>query len=318
MRSSARLLPSVSVSMGPRRGFSDLAGSVSAGRRAASASANEPPAAPKPLKLSVDLTYQVAPESENASGGSAPKLAVICGWMGAQPKQLKAYTKFYSDRGYDVLSYAVGPQHVLQPHTAMQLMQQVVRISIHGSEPGRVPSKVVTHCFSVGGYLTGQMLRLLNQPEHSADLKKFHSVVKAQVYDSPPDFRSIAKGIGASVGMGSMVAGIVESAVKFYLKISATTTGVEHLASSAHFHDNHLPAPSLWMYSKTDPVALEEDIHTVMGKWRKKGYVVEEVVWKDSPHIQHGRMDPDRYFTSLGNFLTAHVDVDEDEDVKKM
>jgi len=262
------------------------------------------------LKLSGDLIYQAAPGFENA--GNTTKLAVICGWMLAKPTQLKAYTNFYTDRGYDVLYYAVGPLHVLRPHTAIQLMREVVRVATRGSEPGRVPTTVVTHCFSVGGYLTGQMLRLLNQPEHAGDLMTFRSVVKAQIYDSPPDFRSIAKGIGASMGMGSMVAGIVEGIVKLYLKASAKTAGVEHQASSAHFHDNHVPAPSLWMYSKTDPVALEEDIQTVMGKWRKKGYVVEEVVWEDTPHVQHGRIDPRRYFGSLEAFLSAHVEVGAD------
>lgn len=285
------------------RRFSDLSAAAYAGSQAGSASAK--PDTPKPLKLSVDLTYQAAPDAGNKCES---KLAVVCGWMGANPKQLKAYTKFYSDRGYDVLYYAVGPQHVLQPHTAMQLMKEVVNISIQGSQPGRIPTKVVTHCFSVGGYLTGQMLRLLNQAEHAGDRKKFHSVVKAQVYDSPPDFRSIAKGIGASLGMGSLVAGAVEGIVKLYLKASAKTAGVEHLASSAHFHENHLPAPSLWLYSRTDPVALEEDIQTVMSKWRTKGYVVEEVVWEDTPHIQHGRKDPERYFGALDTFLATHVD----------
>ena len=285
------------------RRFSDLSAAAHAGSQAGSASAK--PDTPKPLKLSVDLTYQAAPDAGNKCES---KLAVVCGWMGANPKQLKSYTKFYSDRGYDVLYYAVGPQHVLQPHTAMQLMKEVVKISVHGFHPDRVPTKVVTHCFSVGGYLTGQMLRLLNQAEHAGDRKKFHAVVKAQVYDSPPDFRSIAKGIGASLGMGGLVAGAVEGIVKLYLKASAKTAGVEHLASSAHFHENHLPAPSLWLYSRTDPVALEEDIQTVMSKWRTKGYVVEEVVWEDTPHIQHGRKDPERYFGALDTFLATHVD----------
>jgi hypothetical protein len=30
---------------------------------------------------------------------------------------------------------------------------------------------------------------------------------------------------------------------------------------------------------------------------------VEEVVWTDTPHIQHARLEPERYFGSLERFL---------------
>ena len=37
------------------------------------------------------------------------------------------------------------------------------------------------------------------EPEKYAALR---SLIKAQVYDSPPDFRGIASGVGASIGLG--------------------------------------------------------------------------------------------------------------------
>jgi Eukaryotic protein of unknown function (DUF829) len=238
---------------------------------------------------------------------SERKLAVVCGWMGAKPKQLKPYKQFYADRGYDVLSYAVGPEHVLQPQTSMDLVQTVLDETLRPSNGDPTPDKVVTHCFSVGGYLTGQLLRVLNDPARRDDKLQYHRLVRAQVYDSPPDFNGIARGIGKSMAMGQFVADRVEEWVRLYLWAVRDTAGKEHRASSAQFHDNHLLAPSLWLYSEADPVAVPEDIQTVMAKWAAKGSIVEQIVWKDTPHIQHARYDPERYFGGLNGFLQKHV-----------
>ena len=52
----------------------------------------------------------------------------------------------------------------------------------------------------MGGYLYGQMLRhlLANRDIN----KQFTPTIKAQVFDSPPDFSGIAKGISQSMGVG--------------------------------------------------------------------------------------------------------------------
>eukprot|EP00797_Seminavis_robusta_P022279 Sro353_g124510.2 (223) ;mRNA; r:38213-38881 len=222
--------------------------------------------------------------------------------MGAEARHLKPYKSFYSDRGYDVLSFAVGPQHVLKPQTSLDFMEAVLDETLNND-----PDKVVTHYFSVGGYLMGQQLRLLNDPERQQDKEKYHQLVKAQIYDSPPDVQGIAKGIGKSMAMGKFVATTVEGLVNSYLWAVRDTAGKHHRASSDHFHENHVPAPSLWLYSHSDPVAPPSDIDVVMKKWAAQGYTVEDIVWKDTPHIQHARFDPEGYFGGLEKFLNKHV-----------
>ena len=234
--------------------------------------------------------------------------------MGAKPSQLRPYVNFYLNRGFNVLSYAVGPQHVLKPQSATAMVTKVLDICLHKNESGKsaismnAPSEIITHSFSVGGYLTGQLLRVLDSSDRADDKQRMHSLIKGQVYDSPPDMNSIAKGIGASVGLGDFMARLVEGIIGLYLNAVKDTAGKEHRASSAAFHDNHIPAPSLWMYSRADPVALEKDIDTVMNKWKAKGHSVESTMWIDTPHIQHGRRDPERYFSSLGSFIDQHID----------
>ena len=119
--------------------------------------------------------------------------------------------------------------------------------------------------------------------------------------------RSIARGIGKSMALGNFVASTVEGLVNSYLWAVQDTAGVHHRESSAHFHNNHVPAPSLWLYSHSDPVAPPSDINIVQQKWAAQGHEVEQVVWKDTPHIQHARMDPEGYFGGLDKFLDKHV-----------
>jgi alpha-beta hydrolase superfamily lysophospholipase len=111
----------------------------------------------------------------------------------------------------------------------------------------------------------------------------------------------------------SPIATVVEMAMKLYLTLSAKTAGVEHRASSAAFHTNYISAPSLWFYSRSDPVALVEDCETVIRKWQAQGTQVKSVVWDDTPHIQHARVDPARYFGALDTFIRENEQEQEQE-----
>lgn len=270
-------------------------------------------AMPTPLSLGFDLVYHPAPSSSTPDSNSNRRpLAVIAGWMGAKERQLRPYVNFYHARGIDTLSFAVGPTHVLMPNTALTHMERVLSAAKNPQKGGKdrelaVTSgqelqKVIFHHFSVGGFLYGQMLRLIS--EKDAQHGDVQNLIRAQIFDSPPDFRGIAKGVSRSIGVGAPVSVAVELLLRGYLKATEGTSGVVHRKASEAFHNNHLThAPSLWYYSKADPVADWKDCATVISKWQASGMHVEECVWDDTPHIQHARFDPERYFGTLDKFL---------------
>jgi hypothetical protein len=256
---------------------------------------------PTPLSLGFDIKYQPA-HHRSLHNGDERSLVVVAGWMGAKERQLKPYLNFYHSHGIDTLSFAVGPNHVLFPNTAEKHMIRVLKAAKNPHDVDRRPLKhLLFHHFSVGGFLYGQMLRTLtaNASGHADILDK----IKAQVFDSPPDFRGIAKGVSRSMGVGPPMSTAIELGLRAYLSATESTSGAGHRLASEAFHDNHITAPSLWYYSKADPVASWEDCETVIGKWRAKGTRVEQCIWEDTPHIQHGRHDPERYFGTLHSFL---------------
>jgi hypothetical protein len=253
---------------------------------------------PTPLSVGFDLTFQAANDTSNKR-----PLAIVAGWLGAKPRQLRPYLEWYHAHDIDTLSFACGPQHILFPENAEKQMRKVLEFC-KSTERAAVRDKLIFHSFSVGGFLFGQMLRQLDT---HADLAPAPGVIKAQVFDSPPDFSGIAKGVSRSMGVGAPWNKAIEVALSSYLAVTANTSvGRGHRAASAAFHGNTVPAPALWFYSKSDPVANWEDCEIVINKWKGRGIQVDQCVWADSPHIQHGRVDPDRYFNTLKGFLKAN------------
>lgn len=274
------------------------------GRRLFSAKIDRDLVMPTPLSLGFDITLQRCSPEQKARAKQRT-VVVLCGWLGAKSRQLRVFSEFYHQRGFDVLSFAVGPKHVLLPKTALDLMEKVINLSM-SPEKGVKSESIIFHHFSVGGYLFGQMLRVLSKANDQT-AKDFIPKIKAQVFDSPPDIAGVPAGIAASVGITNKVlAKGIEVTVRAALAAMASTTGVEHAAASDSFHSNFIRAPSLWYYSLADPVANHRDCETVINKWRANGTTVQTCVWQHSKHIQHARADPQRYFSTLEDFLRRH------------
>ena len=111
--------------------------------------------------------------------------------MFAHLKQMKAYADFYHKRNIDSLMFAVGPVHVLRPNTALNQMENVINATLTSGSSGStfVPRSIIFHHFSVGGYLFGQMLRILDMKKEK--YPKYKESIKAQIFDSPPDIAGL-------------------------------------------------------------------------------------------------------------------------------
>jgi hypothetical protein len=268
--------------------------------RSAVASASEA-ALPTPLSLGSNVVYHRSHGHHHGAAHRRP-LAVVAGWMGAKPHQMKSYLKFYHDLGMDTLSFAVGPQHVLFPSHATAQMERVLELCIAPTpQETRPPPALAFHMFSVGGFCYGQMLRVISAQPRFAHIPQ---LTAAQVFDSTPDMDGIPKGVSRSMGVGAPWDKAIELSLDGYIAATArTSVGRGHRAASDAFHGNVITAPALWFYSKADRVADWERCALVANKWRSRGAHVEECVWDHTPHIQHGRIDPDRYFGTLKNFF---------------
>jgi hypothetical protein len=99
-----------------------------------SASSSKEDVMPTPFSLGHGITVQRA--GHESKEGSRP-LAIVCGWMGAKPRQLRRYCDFYHERNIDTLSFAVGPKDVLMPKSASKQMERVFQEAM-SLEPSQV------------------------------------------------------------------------------------------------------------------------------------------------------------------------------------
>ena len=75
--------------------------------------------------------------------------------------------------------------------------------------------------------------------------------------------------------------------------------------SSGAFHRNWLRLPSLFLYSRADPIGVADIIEGVMEKWRLQDVSISYKCWDHSPHVSHFHHHPDEYVETLLAFLDS-------------
>jgi hypothetical protein len=98
--------------------------------------------------------------SHQPNTGKRP-LAVVIAWLGARPKHIEKYSQIWIDRGFDVISESIDPADLLLPkQRAIPRVNRLVQTLYDLTTSGK-HDEIVMHCFSVGGYIFGEMLHQL-------------------------------------------------------------------------------------------------------------------------------------------------------------
>jgi hypothetical protein len=152
---------------------------------------------------------------------------------------------------------------------AMDQMKNVLDTLLTAKDQQLSSPDVLFHSFSVGGFLFGQCLRCMeSQPDTYGQYK---SLIKAQIFDSPPDMGSIAFGISKGINLPVALEKPVEGAVNLFLKATENTSGKHYEASRQAFYRNEAQSPALWFYSRADPISRWQDCEYVWKRWQEQG-----------------------------------------------
>jgi hypothetical protein len=253
-----------------------------------------------PFSRGTKLTLTKTSSTVALNSTKQKPLVLLSGWMGSTPRHLRRIKEHSDDHGVDTYSFSAGPREVVFPQHAKSLMESNMDAVIE--EIGDSDRPIIFHGFSMSGFLWGNAL--LSMDKYPERFEKFKNNLKVQIFDSPPDYVGISGGIAKSMALDAFRSMLVKSAMDMYLNATKNSAGVMHLASSNRFHENNLKnVPSLWFYSLTDPVARWEDCRLVADKWRSKGIETDEVVFKDTAHVQHMLKEPEKYISALDGFL---------------
>lgn len=76
-----------------------------------------------------------------------------------------------------------------------------------------------------------------------------------------------------------------------------------YIKASKQFHNNFVTAPSLFLFSKNDPVGTSEGNLQVIKCWEDRGIQVYAKCWESSRHVSHFHLYPEEYMKELAAFL---------------
>ncbi|XP_060080380.1 transmembrane protein 53-A-like [Ylistrum balloti] len=230
----------------------------------------------------------------------ARPLMLLFGWMLAKRKHLEKYEEYYLNRGYNVLTVSGYPMDILKPIRAQGIASSILA---HIDDRTRVVGKqpILLHGFSVGGYLIGEFHVKLNTEETVA-----RNLLIAQVFDSPVDFDGIPVGFSKVLTKNPALRFFIRNSLHLYMATFKKSVS-KFLKASEAFKFNKYHVPSLFLYSKADPVGNPERIEGVIQDFYQRNIPVMSKCWQDSPHVSHYHYHPKEYVEILSSFLDTYV-----------
>ena len=127
-----------------------------------------------------ELDHSMVQSGENKSRS----LILLLGWMMSQDQHIEKYREFWFERGFDVLSVRIMPQHLLVPYFGARKNALEVYKFLSTVTPRY--DKVIVHAFSVGGYQLSEFIHLLNEKCQNGDkdAHKIYDTIKGYILDS--------------------------------------------------------------------------------------------------------------------------------------
>ena len=270
----------------------------------------------------------------------AKPVAVLLGWLGCQPKNLRRFTDLYDKRGWDSFVRVASPESVI---AAIQQGPSGIQVNCNGlvdyqsskfddkslSEEMydqafdilhelqyRQCQQFIVHIFSNGGcflwewiaHILMQQCQRISWNNTCIDVQNLRSKLVGRVFDSAP-----ANYEGRPDGILSALQHIKPIEDRNHLlnmarRVDASRVNVRHDEFWQKMRDdNHLAVPELYMCSKNDRLTsfapLKQLIinrEEVLGKENVRTHI-----FSDSDHCGHLLKYPEEYDLILGQFLFA-------------
>lgn len=248
----------------------------------------------------IDRNLELRAPKQDGVVQHARPLMLLFGWMLAKRKHIQKYEEYYLNRGYNVMTVSGSPMDILKPERAQGIASRLLaHIDDRSREVGKQP--ILLHGFSVGGYLIGEFHVKLNSEETVA-----RDLLIAQVFDSPVDFDGIPEGFSKVLTKNPALRFLIRNSLHLYMATFKTNVS-KFLKASEAFKLNKYHVPSLFLYSKADPVGNPVTIERVIEDFHQRKIAVRSKCWHDSPHVSHYHYYPQEYVEILTAFLDTYA-----------
>lgn len=252
----------------------------------------------------------VAPAAVIEYTGTRRPLVILMPWIFAREKHVEKFRKLYESRGFDILTVKTTAYDTLFPKNGSH---QIARNLLRFLEQSDY-DHILVHALSVGTYQFGEILvQLTKSPGNLRDLQ---SRIKGCIFDS--SFRAEPRDVNAAaIDYGHHVAqNLVKNAsyitipnalAKFwdvYLSVMSQRRTQHLMKAHKALLANPLQCPTLFLYSKIDPVSPDYINERYIEQYKKSGKIVWAKRWDDTVHVRSFAQHPQKYIQLLDQFIS--------------
>ncbi|XP_028049680.1 uncharacterized protein LOC105839005 [Monomorium pharaonis] len=244
------------------------------------------------------ISKNIAPNNINVTNNRP--LLVILTWLLSKRRHVMKFVNLYMEQGFDVAVVSLTPWQLLWPTKGSRLVAADLLTFLKQNESYQ---QILLHGFSVGGYMWGEALDLI---ESNKD--KYGNItdrVVGQVWDSIADVSQIAIGFPRAVFPKNIVLqSMLRKFVEYHMKTFHEQATHYYIRSSQVFHSaSVLRVPALLFVSKTDPVGAVTSNLNLRDNWESLGIKTYVKIFEESPHVAHFYTYPKEYVAELYAFL---------------
>jgi len=213
---------------------------------------------------------------------SSKPLVIIYPWLMAKEKHVEKYTRLYTDLGMHVLRVSITPHDLLRPvprsHVAaIELLEYLL--------DNKYWDKLLLHGLSVGAY--GFMEVMTKMEENEDRYLQIRPRFQGQIWDSPCDLPGLKEGVARSISNSRTMQIKIMDLLDWFLKVRYEAATRHYVKTQDMYHKNYLNAPSLFLFSRADPVASPVIVSDLADAYHASGHEVFSQVFNESGHVGH-------------------------------
>ncbi|XP_043802638.1 uncharacterized protein LOC122720167 isoform X2 [Apis laboriosa] len=226
-------------------------------------------------------------------------LLILLSWLLPKHRHIMKFANLYVEQGFDIVILSITPWQLIWPTKGSRLVaSDLLEFLIKHQNY----QQIVLHGFSVGGYMWGEILDLIQ-----SDYQKYNNVIErivGQIWDSLADVTELSIGIPHAIfPKNKMLQNMFQKYLEYHMKAFYKQSTQYYIRSSQLFHTNLVHSPALFFVSKTDPVGSLTSNLRVKDQWDTVGVKTYIKIFEKSPHVGHYRKYPKEYVAELYTFL---------------
>lgn len=257
------------------------------------------------MVIGKDSEFRIIRQPDVSSSKSA-KLVLFFGWLNASPRAVQRYVDLYHNAGYDFMYIPGHVTHFVWPANSVKLAR---RLLDHVDTLAEYNAFLV-HAISIGAYNYTSCLMLLQDSQDR--YRSFRGRIQGVIFDSLTigSTERMKTGVKHGLSQNPVLQFLIPRLLSLYFFLTYRHTLKFFETGVKVFSEFPLRIPTLFVYSRNDPMCDAENVDVIIRKWREDFKIthVSFVCWTKSKHAMHIKEHNNEYLEAFSDFMKCVED----------